>query len=342
MLRVAAFTGGVDVPSARFRARQYIPALRRHGIELTEFTAILGAYPPKAKYLRPFWAGATLVQRLPGIVRSYASDLVFLQREMLSTFVSLEPLTKSPRVLDVDDAIFALKDGIFASRLAGMCTSVICGNEFLAQHFRKWCSDVVTIPTAVDTNVFRPKAKQMESGKPLIIGWIGTSANLKYLYKIEQSLRHVLQTGINAKLRVVSDRAPRFRELPKPFVEFLQWSPKIELRSIQEMDIGIMPIEDSIWERGKCSYKMLLYMACGLPVVASPFGMNLQIWEMETVGIGAAEDLHWTEALIGLLEDQNTRTEMGKRGRKVVENYFSTDVITPQLSNHLRRVANSS
>src|SRR5262245_31542691 len=118
MLRVAAFTGNGVVPSARFRARQYIPALRTLGDDMPEMPCRFGKYPPATTCRRPLWAFGALVDQLPQVLRSHSYDCVFLQREILSTMVTLEPLTRKPRILDVDDAIFLFRGGSVARRLA--------------------------------------------------------------------------------------------------------------------------------------------------------------------------------------------------------------------------------
>ena len=185
MLRVAAFTGGVTVPSARFRVRQYMPALLQQGVAISEMPSRFGIYPPQNKWIRPFWAGATLAEQIPKIIKSHQYDVVLLQREMLSSFVTLEPLTKTPRVLDVDDAIFLHRNGDFARRLAQISDQMICGNTYLADWFSAWNKDITVIPTAVDTDRYVPVIKQGKCEGEIIIGWIGTSGNLKYVYAIE-------------------------------------------------------------------------------------------------------------------------------------------------------------
>src|SRR5580704_16385139 len=111
MLRVAAFTGGENVPSARFRVRQYVPALSRLGVELREFRAGFGSYPPASKLLRPLWGAAAVSERMFRASASFLCDVTLLQREMISTFLTAEPLTRRPRVLDVDDAIWMRGNG---------------------------------------------------------------------------------------------------------------------------------------------------------------------------------------------------------------------------------------
>src|SRR5690349_7923538 len=134
-MKIAAFTGGARVPSARFRVRQYIGPLHATGIDVTEFTARFGAYPPSTRTMRPIWGIASLASRVPSVLRSYAFDVTLLQREMISSYVTLEPATAAPRVLDVDDAIWLNGTRKFASRIANSCRAVICGNSFLAENF---------------------------------------------------------------------------------------------------------------------------------------------------------------------------------------------------------------
>src|SRR5207247_2593021 len=166
LISVAAFTSGRANPSARFRVRQLVPALRGLGVQVREWPATFTVFPPRARALWPAWGAATLADRLPGIVWSYRSDVTLLQREMLSTFATLEPLTKRPRALDVDDAIFLYWGGRFARRLARSCDSVICGNAYLAERFRRWNDRVEVVATAVDTDRYVPAPVPAASADP--------------------------------------------------------------------------------------------------------------------------------------------------------------------------------
>lgn len=336
MTRVAAFTGGMSVPSARFRIRQYIPALRREGIEVEEFVSGFGKYPPQMRWARPIWALATLAERLPDIVMSHRHDAVVLQREIMSSFVTLEPLTARPRILDVDDAIFLLRGGNFAKRLAKLSDKVICGNNYLAEWFGRWNVNVDIIPTAVDTERYVPNAKTKSQGQSHIIGWIGTSGNYKYLYNIEGALAKVMRAHPDTQLKVVGDRMPEFRHLSLDKVSFVSWSEAIEVQVIQSMDIGIMPLDNSEWARGKCSFKMLQYLATGLPVVVSPVGMNAEVLRLGELGIGATTERQWIDGLTTLLEDSTLRARLGAEGRRVVESSFSIRVVAPKLARSLR------
>jgi glycosyltransferase involved in cell wall biosynthesis len=256
---------------------------------------------------------------------------------MLSTFVTLEQLTKRPRVLDVDDAIWVHRRGQFAARLAGQCEGIICGNTFLAEQFRQWNSRVAMIPTAVDTDKF---VQGSPAEKP-IIGWSGTSGGFEYLYGIEPALSQVLRELPDSKLRIVSDSLPSFRQIPLNKVEFIRWSPENEVRAVQGMAVGIMPLSDSPWERGKCSFKMLTYMACGIPVVVSPIGMNVEVLSHGRSGLAAKSIDDWVSALLLLLRDPEQRIEMGKKGRYVVLRKYSVNVVAPQLAQTLLKFAHA-
>lgn len=335
MIRIAAFTGGLSVPSARFRVRQHIPALHREGINVEEFTSAFGQYPPRVRWVRPLWALATLTERLPAVVLSHRYDATLLQREIMSTFVTLEPLTTRPRILDVDDAIFLRRGGGFARKLAELSDKIICGNNYLAEWFCRWNVNVDVIPTAVDTGRYRPSVEIKQPDSPLTIGWIGTSSNYKYLYGIESALGKVIRGHPCARLKVVSDKIPEFRYLSSSQIDFELWSESNEIQAIQSFDIGIMPLDDTPWTRGKCSFKMLQYMAIGLPVVVSPVGMNAEILKLGILGYGATSEQQWIDSLIALLEDSALRARLGAEGRRVAERSFSLDVVTPQLARSL-------
>lgn len=336
MMRVAAFTGGVAVPSSRFRVRQYIPSLQQHGIFVEEMAQGISKYPPRNKWLRPLWAGGRLIHLLPKVVQSHSFDVVLLQREMLSNFITLESLTKKPRILDVDDAIFLQRDGGFARRLAQISDQIICGNAYLANWFGAWNKHITIIPTAVDTDRYVPINKKAKVKNEAIIGWIGTSGNLKYVYAIEQALAKVLTMRPNAKLRIVSDQKPVFRFIDTTRHEFIPWSEDIEINSIQNMDIGIMPLEESAWARGKCSFKMLQYMSCGLPVVVSPVGMNSEVLAMGDIGIASSSQVQWIDALVELLDSATMRTDMGAEGRRVSVEAFSIHKVQHQLAHCIK------
>lgn len=279
-----------------------------------------------------------MLDQLPNVVISYRYDVVLFQREILSTFLTIEPLAKKPRILDVDDAIFLYRGGHFVRRLVQYCDLVICGNNYLANWFSLCNPNVIVLPTAIDANKYMPIFHQIEMDRPIIIGWIGSSTNLQYLYGIETALKKIMKAYSSVKLRVICDKAPEFHSLSPDRIEFLQWSEKTEVENIQNMDIGIMPLNDSPWAQGKCSFKMIQYMSCGLPVVVSPVGMNAEVLAMDNIGMGANTEIQWAEALSALLDSADLRSDLGAAGRRTVEKAFSTDVLAPRLAACFRSV----
>jgi glycosyltransferase involved in cell wall biosynthesis len=335
-MRVCAFTGGKNVPSARLRVRQYIPRLREFGIEVRERRLWMGKMMPRKWAMRPLWAASTVLQRSVAVPCSYAADVTLISRQVMPAFIPYDRFTKAPRVLDVDDAIWLNRGGHRAGKLAQCCDAVICGNSFLAEFFSNWNRNVVVIPTAVDTELMRPGE---ESAAELVIGWTGTSDNFRYLYGIEGALRVVLEKHEHARLRVISDVRPVFQELDAARVEFVKWSEEAERAVLRTLAVGIMPLEDSAWARGKCSFKMLTYMASGVPVVASPVGMNAEVLGLGEIGFGAATRDEWIDALDVLLSEREEARAMGMRGREVAVRYFSVEALAPRLARELFSVA---
>ena len=245
-------------------------------------------YPLTRKWLRPLCGAAALTVRIPAVLATYRYDLVFFQRELVSTFLTLESLTKRPRVLNVDDAIFLHRGGGVAKRLARRCDLIICGNDYLGYAFSQSNKSVCVIRTAVDTQRFIP-ALTKGNGERDVIEWTGTTGNFKYLYEIGPALAEVLKAYPGVTLRIIADARPNFCNIPEERIEFIRWSPENEVKGIQGMSIGIMPLEDSAWARSKCRFKILQHMACGIPVVVSPIGMNVKVLSMgNAVGMAAS------------------------------------------------------
>jgi glycosyltransferase involved in cell wall biosynthesis len=335
-ISVAAMTGGSEVASARFRVRQYIRFLELSGIFVREFEARFGAFPPASKWVRPAWGVCSLAARIPAILKSYNYDIVLFQRELISTLVTLELLSKAPRILDVDDAIWLPMGDGRARRFAKLMDMVICGNQFLADYFSSAGAPVVVVPTAVDVDRFQPIEKHEDH--EVIIGWSGSSSAFQELETIQSALATILKSNSNTKFHVLADQAPMLAKLPPNQVLFTKWSPEVELSALQRMDIGIMPLRDSAWNRGKCSYKMLLYMACGLPVVVSPVGMNIDVMSRDQFGFQAISIDDWIQSLETLVRNRELRCNYGRSARQVVTEHFSIQAVGPRLAKLLSQL----
>ncbi len=337
-LRVAALTGGRTVPSARFRVEQFVAPLRASGVALDLFPSHVGAYPPASAVRRPWWLARTLADRVPAVLASHRYDVTLLQRELVSTLSTLERFTGSPRVFDVDDAIWLYRGGAFVRRIVRRCDAVMCGNGYLAEYFRRLHENVVELPTAVDTERFTP-AVRPRIDDAVVIGWSGTSGGYVYFAPVVPALAEVMRRYPQVRLRIVSNHPPDFPELDGSRVDFIPWSETTEVSASRGFDIGIMPLVDSEWDRGKCSYKMLLYMACGLPSVVSPIGMNVDVLSMGPVGLPAMTTAEWVSSLSELVEDAALRGHMGREARRVVVERFSLTALAPRLAAVLREVA---
>jgi glycosyltransferase involved in cell wall biosynthesis len=254
----------------------------------------------------------------------------------VATLHTWEGILKRPIVFDVDDAIFAGPRGNSANKIAQRAEIIICGNSYLANHFER-LGKVEILPTAVDSERYKPK--YVAGCDEIVIGWSGTSGGFEYLYDIEESLSQVLKARPKAVLKIVSDRRPNFKLIPEEQFRYEAWTATSEVQALQRFSIGIMPLADDPWSRGKCSFKMLTYMAVGIPVVVSPVGMNIEILNKGTCGLAASSLNEWVETLINLIDDEGNRRRMGSIGRDILEKYYSRKVIGPRLAEIISSVA---
>jgi glycosyltransferase involved in cell wall biosynthesis len=332
VVRVAAFTGGVKTPSARLRVRQYIPVLAQHGVDLVELSARLGAYPPQSRWRRPGWLVGSLLQRVPQIIAGRAADITLLQREMISTLHTLENLTRRPRLVDVDDAIHLFRSGRAAKRLAEGADLVIVGNRSLAETWRQWNSRTEILPTAIDTRRYRVSSFP----ERLCIGWIGTSGNLRYLEGIAPVLTEIARRFPAVSIAVCCDRPPALPGLP---LRYVPWSAAAEDEFLASLTVGLMPLDDGPWERGKCSFKMLQYMAAGRPCVASPVGMNADVLAQGEIGLAATTTAEWVEAVSSILADRRGAEQFGAAGRALVHSRYSLLALAPRMAQLMHGLA---
>ncbi|MGZ3798430.1 MAG: glycosyltransferase family 4 protein, partial [Pseudobdellovibrionaceae bacterium] len=232
-------------------------------------------------------------------------------------------------VVDYDDAIFHQYDthriplvrkllGTKCDQVMRSSEIVVAGNQYLAERARlAGAKKVFVVPTVVSEKIFVPK----EIKNPLpVIGWIGSMSTAVYLEKLRPVLFELRQK-YSFKFRVVGAQL-EWSELP---VESVPWSEDQEVALVQTFDIGVMPLLDSPWERGKCGFKLIQYMACGKPVVADPVGVNSEIVEEGKTGYLVSPQMDWYQALEKLLVDASEKTEMGQRGRERFEAQYSLE-----------------
>ena len=330
MIKVTALTSGRHSPSSRFRVRQFIGPLSNFDIQVTEHFPLANKY--QTKRVLPLG----LLARLPGVLASRSSEVTWLERELVPGRSTLESLAGSRRLLDVDDAIW-LNAPKFSERLARVCHGVIAGNEFIADHYRQFDVRVWTIPTSLDTAQWRPASPGVREA--WVIGWTGTSSNLGYLYRIEEALADFLGQNKQAQLLVVCDRRPVLKKLPSKSWRFVRWSADKEIRLTQEMDVGLMPLPDTEWARGKCALKMIMYLAVGIPAIVTPVGVSRKLLDQGEVGLAARNPNEWFNSLRRLFSDRDCAAQLGAAGRKLVEEQFSVTTNAPKLAAAIHEIA---
>ena len=202
---------------------------------------------------------------------------------------------------------------------------VVCGNEYLRQQTEKVRQATSVIETPVDLNRYRLRPN-LPSDK-VVIGWIGSASTSRYLEAKLPLLEQILRRHKNVSLKVVSDKAVSY---PGMEITNKSWSKQSELADLRSFDIGVMPLPDDKWTRGKCGFKLLQYFAVGTPVVASPVGINSQIVEDGVCGFLVNSDQQWLDRIGQLVQNQDLRRSMGLSGRRRAEQYYSSEQLTPK------------
>ncbi len=335
--------------SSRVRMLQFLPWFGTAGLE-SDTQALLGDTMLARKYRAGSYQRATMLKaygaRIRSMLRRKHADIVWIEKEALPWFpASIERVMLSgvPYALDFDDALFHNYDlhpsglirrllGRRIDRLMSGARLVTAGNEYLAQRARdagaKW---VEVVPTVIDLDRYPPGGRSHEDGVRRIV-WIGSPTTAAYLHSLAEPLSRLAERHA-FKLRVIGAEV----SLPGVDVECVPWTEDTEVESIAACDIGIMPLRDSPWERGKCGYKLIQYMACSLPVVASPVGVNEQIVRDGENGYLADGAGAWEEALGKLLGDDGLRRSMGQAGRHRVEEDYCVQRVAPRLARLLKQ-----
>ncbi len=344
-MNVSVFTSGLSVPSSRMRVRQFIPALAARGIAVTEHASAPEKYAPVPFGLpKTIWTGMMLASRARAMAEARHADVVWLERELVVGRETLEPFLgrAQRRVLDVDDAIWMYGKKGYSESIASKCAGVIAGNSYLAEHYKKHTKHVWIVPTSVDTHVWARPNDARRGARSWVIGWTGTASNFPYLYGIEDALAAFLADRPDAEILVVADRAPEWKKIPAKQARFEKWTSDGEPRAVHGMDVGLMPLANEEWAKGKCAAKMLVYMAASLPVVVSPVGVNADVLAQGDVGFAATGDDQWLRALTKLYEDRPSATAMGERGRALVERAYSVTVSAAALADIFNSVARAA
>lgn len=315
-------------PSNRFRVEQYLPYLKTKGItySVRPFynSSVYRILYKKGHYLKKaFYILFFMLRRIIDVFSARAYDVVFIHREAYPfsgyIFEWLFRVFGKKVIYDFDDSIF-LKKSVKVRKIISMSDYVVAGNEFLKDYALKYNKNVIVLPTCIDTQIYKPKVKITQDGK-IVIGWIGTTFTAIYLDLLKNVYVTLAERLKDIEFRVIGGN---FQNVSLP-LRCKNWSLESEVNDLQEFDIGVMPLFDDEWAKGKCAFKIIQYMAVGIPSVASRVGMNTEIIEDGKDGFLASNEEEWIKELSLLIEDKDLRERMGKFGRQKVESLYSVE-----------------
>lgn len=336
--------------SSRYRSFQYLPYLESHGCICSVECFFDDDYLKNlyASGRKSLWAFvAAIVRRLRVLARAGQYNLLVVEKELIpycpAIFERILRLCGVRFVVDYDDALFHLYDnhpraivrlllGKKISTVMSQATAVIAGNKYLADYARTAGSACVHIlPTVVDLHKYSVKTDFSRSGE-FTVGWIGSLTTTVFLKDVAPALQSLAEQR-HLKLLLIGAGAI---DIPGVQIESHPWSEAAEVQLLKRCDVGIMPLPDAPWERGKCGFKLIQYMACGLPVVASPVGGNTEIVEEGVNGLLADDYNAWIKSLGFLRDHPEECARMGAAGRMKVEDFYSLQGAAPKLLEFLR------
>ena len=333
-------------PSSRHRIYQFLPYLESAGIHCavrplfgrTYFT-LLGINSSTLRTSgKAMYVGARFIKRIWDLIKIGKTEVVVIEGQLFPYcppwIERVLTLLRKKVVVEYDDAIYLTSGhGWKIPALLRLSTAAIVGNATLAKYASAHTNNVIVVPTVVDTDRFKPPDDERSSHMPapagrITIVWIGLAYNFRYLHMLLPALNE-LQKEHRIVLRIISSAAP---VLPGLDVEFRPWSYENEVRDLQTADIGVMPLPDDEWARGKCGLKLLQYMAVGLPSLASAVGVNCDIVRDGKNGFLARTEEEWCRRLAELCGDRELRRRIGNAARATVEAQYGLKQWGPALA----------
>ncbi len=329
-------------PSQRFRFEQYFDVLKQKQIK----------YKVRAFYSLKTWEILHLEGNVPRkiyrilisflfrffhIIHSLFYDVVFIHREAAPIgppffeYILIKVFRKKV-VYDFDDAIWLpnyseantdyhkYKNYKKVKDIMKWATKISAGNQYLADYASQFNNNVVVNPTTIDTeNYHNPQLFIPVQKDKIVIGWTGTHTTCKYLEFLVPVLDR-LKNDFDFEFCVISNQAPDF-EIPN--MNFIQWNKETEIQDLLRFDVGVMPLYNDKWAKGKCGFKALQYLSLGIPAIVSPIGVNIQIVDEDQNGFICESEEEWYKALYYFMKDEKHRDEMKSAARSKVEDYYS-------------------
>lgn len=328
-MKAAFLIHSLEVNSCRYRVLQYVPYLKEKGIDVS------------IHFYKRNWADK---MRFYNTLGQY--DILYIHRRLFPPTEFWYIRKKTNKIIyDFDDALMYRSSGSKSSysfsrrlRFAYMMKHVdfvIAGNQFLQSEVLPYNTNVEVIPTSIDLSLYSLKEGFHQEG-PIIIGWLGSSSTLKYLKSLLPTLEKLYQEYPHFQLKMVCDHFLESEHVP---MMKKSWSSGEEESDLKSFDIGIMPLSDDLWSRGKCGLKILQYYSVGVPVICTPVGVNRDLVEDGVNGFWARNEEEWKKGLLKLIKEEGLRKEMGIKGRKAVERAYSLNVNAPRILDVLSKVS---
>ena len=329
-------------PGQRFRFEQFINYFIEQGFDIT-FSSVINPWDDKifyqkGKYIFKIWIGfKAFFIRLRDVLRANQYDIVLVYREAhfigSTIFERLFAKSRAKLVFDFDDAIWLndtsdgnrnlrwLKKPEKTGKIVKLSDLVITGNSYLANYAHIFNQNVLIIPTTINTNYH--KTFKQTTKTPICIGWTGSSTTIKHFdlaVPFLKRLKEIYKETISFKIIVDIDYYQ-----PDLNLKSTRWTEETEISELDKIDIGIMPLPDDNWSKGKCGFKGIQYMALEKPTVMSPVGVNVDIINDGKNGYLASSDKEWIEKLSALIESEELKQKIGKAGRKTIVEKYSLD-----------------
>ncbi|MAY83395.1 MAG: glycosyl transferase family 1 [Flavobacteriales bacterium] len=344
-------------PGQRFRFEQYLSYLEQNGFEFTISNIVDeqddGVLYAKGKLIRKFFLALKAWWiRYKDVRRANDFDIIFIFREAFFTgsdrFEKAFSKSKAKVIFDFDDAIWLpnvslhnrklkrLKNPGKTEKLIAYADMVFAGNNYLASYARQFNQQVKVIPTTIDLNYHTAKGKVEVEGGKVVIGWTGSQTTLQYLDLLSPVLKRLqAEFADKIEIKVICDHAWEVDALE---VENVKWEKEQEIYQLHTFDIGIMPLTDDDWSRGKCAFKALQYMAIGIPAVISAVGVNKEIIQEGQNGFTADTEEEWYQSLKSLILDAQLRERIGLEAREYVRSNYSVETYKKRYLNYFEEV----
>lgn len=324
---------------ARFRIYQYLPYLYKRGVKCSVspflFSSFFKVVYKKGNVIsKILFFALSFLRRIFDLLCALNYDIIVIYRESFPFgapfFEYILHFFRKRIIFDFDDAIFLpnssevnkmiarLRCFDNARNIIKMSKLVIAGNSYLRNYALEFNSNTRVIPSVIDTEKFRPMLKS--NNKKIVIGWTGTNSTQQYLISLKGVLNRLLGKYRDIEIRIIGAQNDL---LGLDKIVYKRWSLAEEVADIQDFSIGIMPLNDTDWAKGKCGFKIIQYMACGVPTVASNIGVNKEIVRDGVNGFLASSPDEWVTKISSLIDSYELRGRIGSAGREFIEEKYS-------------------